>query len=55
MKEPEWGHHLMECPDCGDRVKNALRILRKVVEEGDGIITEEVMDDCYGIDIKYSG
>ena len=47
MKEPEWGHHPTECPDCGDRVENALRILRKVYEEGEERITAQELEDIF--------
>ena len=40
-------HHPTECPDCGDRVENALRILRKVYEEGEERITAEQLEDIF--------
>jgi len=38
-------HHPTDCPDCGESVDNALRILRKVYEEGEGRITAEQLED----------
>ena len=40
-------HHPTECPNCGDQVENALRILRKVYEEGEERITAQELEDIF--------